>query len=78
MCLSPDMDPITIKLPKTTPGVAELTGEWEDGGVYSVEVTQVSSDDKSVTLQFSTETPEETPAEAPQMPAPKMKAPYKA
>lgn len=72
------MDPITIKLPKSTPGVSELVGMWEDGGVYPVEITQVVSDDKTVTLQFTSEEVMEEPEAPPAMPAPKMKAPYKA
>jgi len=44
-----------ITLPKSTPGLADLISGWEDGGVYDVTITQVRSDDKSVTLKVEPE-----------------------
>ncbi len=73
------MDPIEITLSKKTPGVAELTGAWEDGGVYpGYTITQVKSDDGSVTLSLMPEMSEEAePATPPPGPKkPSMKVQY--
>lgn len=78
ICLIPTMDPIEITLPKKAPGVSELTGMWEDGGVYPVTITQVSSDGNSVVLRVESEDTESDMGES--MPAPpkkpSMKVPY--
>lgn len=51
-----------ITLDKSDPEVADMVDGWQDGGKYELKVTQITSDDTTITLSMDSAEPAEEPA----------------